>query len=1029
MFFKRLVMTTLLLITGMTYSFAEKLEVGADKKFKTIQSAWNTAKTGDEIAVYPGKYTPWSGGRCLVAKNGKSGIYLHAAGSGRVECTGSFYFYNGEFSNIIIEGFTFLKSNRGIWLDGRGDAAFNNVIIRDNVVAECPSEGLYFYNRGAMSKYKNLVVENNTIYGCLFGIRWFVRPDGIKNNNVVRNNLAVDNKIGFYRYGRLNIEYCAAWNNVSKKGKNTDWPCGKGKGCLTVKPDFISVSPASPDLLKLSDKSPETLLKGSSSKSFIGALGPNGTIKRSANWREIISKAAPAVTKDNTEKVLKKSRVKISGCVFNDKNKNGKRDPGEKGIAGVPVSDGFRIRQSDSNGKYSFENVPADMPVCVFISIPNGWLTTTPFYANATNDNSNANFGLMADTAGAKHDFRFVHGADIQFDFSSNLKKWQLQYKRLQSIAHAENVRFVVCVGDLTPLGKKKNLKHVKAETGKYEIPFFPVFGGHDGIEPGRTVDNYVDILGPAYYSWNYGGVHFIALVSETMFFSKPMLKRQWEWLWNDLKDIKAETPVIVFAHTLGPISPELKRIASKHKLIALMMGHRHIHHHFVADGIPAFCSSPWRESDWGANTNRLRIIDWQNGKLSSKTLNFWGSKNVSPSASGQVASKLKTDWPTFWGTNGSRSSNVSIKLPLKLTWTSNVGTIQPFFGSPVISSSKIYFATADGQAGFKNSGVLCLDAKTGKKLWKKSLPGDFYSTAAVYEKHVYTMNAAGICFALDASNGKIIWQLKPEASTQNSRDFHTSRYGWRLALAPLNIAANQLLTVTSHGMRSIAVDSGKIIWNTQKPGEQNYPVAGLAAGSRNVYCEDQHRIFALNRTNGKISWIKNRKDLMYKIRRERALGSPVFVDNVIYFPARLTLRKLDLSGKELWASRLGDALNYVSSPAVANGKVVVANGIYIFALNASNGKLLWKFRCKSAQQAGYSKYQVIRNGSSPAIADGKVFCGSDDGYLYVLDLNSGKKLQEIKLGSPLKASAAISDNFVCISDFDGKIYGLSTGK
>jgi outer membrane protein assembly factor BamB len=86
----------------------------------------------------------------------------------------------------------------------------------------------------------------------------------------------------------------------------------------------------------------------------------------------------------------------------------------------------------------------------------------------------------------------------------------------------------------------------------------------------------------------------------------------------------------------------------------------------------------------------------------------------------------------------------------------------------------------------------------------------------------------------------------------------------------------------------------------------------------------------------------------------------------------------------------------------------------------------LWSFKCRNSIEAGFGKNQIVRNGSSAAIADGKVFCGSDDGYLYVLDLKSGKKLQEIKTGSPIKASVAVAENFVCISDFDGRLYGFS---
>ena len=64
------------------------------------------------------------------------------------------------------------------------------------------------------------------------------------------------------------------------------------------------------------------------------------------------------------------------------------------------------------------------------------------------------------------------------------------------------------------------------------------------------------------------------------------------------------------------------------------------------------------------------------------------------------------------------------------------------------------------------------------------------------------------------------------------------------------------------------------------------------------------------------------------------------------------------------------------SSPAVANGVVYVGsedNNVY--ALNASTGALLWK----------YATGSVVT--SSPAVANGVVYVGSDDNNLYAFGL------------------------------------------
>ena len=69
-----------------------------------------------------------------------------------------------------------------------------------------------------------------------------------------------------------------------------------------------------------------------------------------------------------------------------------------------------------------------------------------------------------------------------------------------------------------------------------------------------------------------------------------------------------------------------------------------------------------------------------------------------------------------------------------------------------------------------------------------------------------------------------------------------------------------------------------------------------------------------------------------------------------------------------------------MSSPAVANGVVYVgSDDDNLYALNASTGALLWE----------YTTGGFFFN-SSPAVANGVVYVGSYDGNLYAFDLAGG---------------------------------------
>jgi outer membrane protein assembly factor BamB len=70
-----------------------------------------------------------------------------------------------------------------------------------------------------------------------------------------------------------------------------------------------------------------------------------------------------------------------------------------------------------------------------------------------------------------------------------------------------------------------------------------------------------------------------------------------------------------------------------------------------------------------------------------------------------------------------------------------------------------------------------------------------------------------------------------------------------------------------------------------------------------------------------------------------------------------------------------------VSSPAVANGIVYLGSyDHFVYAINQSDGKQLWAFKTQG------------RVTSSPAVFAGKVFVGSYDGNLYALDAKTGEQ-------------------------------------
>jgi quinohemoprotein ethanol dehydrogenase len=105
-------------------------------------------------------------------------------------------------------------------------------------------------------------------------------------------------------------------------------------------------------------------------------------------------------------------------------------------------------------------------------------------------------------------------------------------------------------------------------------------------------------------------------------------------------------------------------------------------------------------------------------------------------------------------------------------------------------------------------------------------------------------------------------------------------------------------------------------------------------------------------------------------------------------------LRSIDAANIDrlglLWALDLPIG-NAITQPVEARGKVFVASGhSLVSALDAVNGKLLWRYDSKAAERSGY-KLRETYGSRGLAYADGRVYVGTTDGRLVALDADSGR--------------------------------------
>lgn len=269
----------------------------------------------------------------------------------------------------------------------------------------------------------------------------------------------------------------------------------------------------------------------------------------------------------------------IRGVVFEDANGNGKRDTGERGVAGVGVSDQTSVVTSGADGGYQME--AAAGAGVVFVSLPDGWATVGRIWRpiEETSGEQRADFALRTRAKAAE--FTFVHASDTHVNAAS-LPRLQRLREQVEKLHPA----FVLITGDLVkdalrvPESEARGYYEMfVAEIARFTVPVWTVPGNHEnfGIERSKSKVSaehplygkkmYRHFLGPNYYSFTWGGVRFVGLDSVDIsadtnddWYYGHFDAAQLAWLKSDLANVAKGAPVVTFNHI--PMATAVEQMA-----------------------------------------------------------------------------------------------------------------------------------------------------------------------------------------------------------------------------------------------------------------------------------------------------------------------------------------------------------------------------------------------------------------------------------------------------------------------------------
>lgn len=319
-------------------------------------------------------------------------------------------------------------------------------------------------------------------------------------------------------------------------------------------------------------------------------------------WNGVIARQLQQVTRIQSETV-------VTGVVYQDDNRNQKLDESEKRLAGIRVSNGRDIVATDDKGRYKLS---VDNDDIVFVIKPSGWRTPLSkdllpqfYYIHKPDGSPDLKYKGVAPTG------PLPKSVDFPLYPQKEPKKFQAimfgdpqprDQKELDYIAHdvveellGTKASFGVTLGDIMfdNLALFEPNNRVIAMLG---IPWYNVIGNHDinydAKNDAESDETFERVYGPAYYSFDYGSVHFM-VVDDVEWHVQEEGKRgryrgglgeeQMEFIRNDLATIPENQLVVLMMHI--PLidvrdRQELYRLIERRPFCMSISGHTHHHEH-----------------------------------------------------------------------------------------------------------------------------------------------------------------------------------------------------------------------------------------------------------------------------------------------------------------------------------------------------------------------------------------------------------------------------------------------------------------
>ena len=322
----------------------------------------------------------------------------------------------------------------------------------------------------------------------------------------------------------------------------------------------------------------------------------------------------------------------------------------------------------------------------------------------------------------------------------------------------------------------------------------------------------------------------------------------------------------------------------------------------------------------------------------------------------------LAQDWPQWRGP--SRDGKLSgfaapQSWPKELTqkWKVPVGVGD---SSPALVGNRLY---AFGRQG-DNEVISCIDAASGKVLWQEIYPAQFVATGPssrhpgtrsspiVVEGRLCVLGLGGILSCLDAATGKVLWRK------QSAADYLDTACQFESSMSLMVVEGMCIAYIGGKGQGAmIAFDlaTGQAKWKSagDAPAPSS-PVVATIEGTRQIVTISEKAVIGVSLADQTLLW-----QVPFKARPVNTT-TPVIDGQTVYVTGQgmgtLAIKVAKKEGKftaePMWTNSDAQAASTFTTPVLRDGLLFDYAATKLNCLDAKTGKVLWADTANRGQGA-----------------------------------------------------------------------------